>query len=83
MPWTSTEGGIMQRPMFLVMLLPKGLLKCADRFARGPCTGLGYSGNHLTSPLAGWCDSMQRNCSGRPRPVSRLHTTGHLFVVMH
>ena len=77
MPWTSTEVGIMQRPMFLVMLLPKGLLKCADRFARGPCTELGYSGLHLTPPLAGRRDSMQRNCSGRPKPLSRLHTTGH------
>ena len=37
MPWTSTDEGIMQRPMFLVMLLPKGLLKCAVRLARGPC----------------------------------------------
>ena len=27
----------MQRPMFLVMLLPKGLLKCADKLANGPC----------------------------------------------
>ncbi len=36
MPWTSTEEGIMQRPMFLVMLLPKGLLRCAVRLARGP-----------------------------------------------
>ena len=77
MPWTSTEGGIMQRPMFLVMLLPKGLLKCADRFARGPCTGFVYSGIDLTPPLARRRDSMQRNCSGKPRPMSRLHTIGH------